>query len=73
MKSQSLLCAGATLLLSFAISCQHIRTVSPGQCPPVTEGMILDLSSIIDDAVYQDLELWIAEIDRFCTALDSMR
>jgi len=44
--------------------------INPAPCPPVSGDMVRDLEEMVVLGMYQDLELWIAEMDRYCIAIN---
>ncbi len=43
---------------------------NPPPCPGITQLAVEDLEVVIASNAFIDLEIWISEIERFCSAID---
>lgn len=66
------LLAVVILLSGCALGCVSPELKNPPPCPGVTEEVVGDLDRMISTSEYEDLELWISEVERYCSAIDSI-
>jgi len=45
---------------------------NPPPCPRISEDAVGDLEVVIMSGDYESLEIWISEIERYCSAIDSI-
>lgn len=62
------------LLLSTGsvLGCVTCKLKNPPPCPRISEDAVGDLEVVIMSGDYESLEIWISEIERYCSAIDSI-
>ena len=62
------------MAVALLISCAHGRIVDPIECPAPSLGVADELQDMLlggDGVKYDDLLIWIGEIERHCSAVAS--
>jgi hypothetical protein len=53
------------------LSCRTVL-VMPPPCPVPSEGVVIDLTEMVVLREFKDVQRWVAEMDRYCDAIDAM-
>ena len=61
----------AACAVALNLSCRTVL-IEPPPCPVPSGGVVVDLSEIILLGKYEFVVRWIAEMDRYCDAVDAM-
>ena len=61
----------AVCAVALSLSCRTVL-IEPPPCPVPSGGVVIDLSEIILLGKYEFVVRWIAEMDRYCDAVDAM-
>ena len=64
----------ATVFVALLITgCPAIWAGKPPPCPPPSYAAVSDLEMWMADEKDSALELWVAQIERYCAGIDAMR